>query len=84
MPRRATLSLSPNRGYELAIFGAISSSISGRLKCANIVASLAAIRARKMVAQIGGGLAAIIQEFPEIADQRSGINGPLFLAPNLG
>ena len=66
-PPRATLSLDHNRGLGWTIFGHISNSISHRLKCAKIEASVAEIRIRKRVAQIGGWMAAI---FSEIAGNR--------------
>ena len=38
--------------------------------------------ARKRVAQIGGGLAAISQDLPYIMDQSLGISGAIILTPN--
>ena len=44
--------------------------------------SAAIFGSRKMARRIGGGVAAIFHEFPEIDNQSYGIRGALFLDPN--
>ena len=59
-------------------------SAIGRLKCARIEASLAAIMSQSEGSRIGGGLAMIPRGYHEIADHSLGINETHFIGPNRG